>query len=160
LRQRFELLASERYSRIAERFDEQEQRLDGLRRFFSFSNEVTPREFDGYARPLLQRTLAYSWAPRVEAAQRAEFERAPVSMGPGYVIRDQDAQGQWQPAPPRDHYFPVLYTQSGEMPGCPMGWTCRPADPRQPWRGRSGLAAWRCPSRWPCTISLPMRAAC
>jgi CHASE1-domain containing sensor protein len=75
LRQRFELLASERYSRIAERFDEQEQRLDGLRRFFSFSNEVTPREFDGYARPLLQRTQAYSWAPRVEAAQRAEFEQ-------------------------------------------------------------------------------------
>lgn len=36
LRQRFELLASERFSRIAERFDEQQQRLDGLRRFFSF----------------------------------------------------------------------------------------------------------------------------
>lgn len=61
---------------IAERFDEQQQRLDEqLRRFFSFSSEITPREFDGYARPLLQRTLAYAWAPRVEAAQRAEFER-------------------------------------------------------------------------------------
>ncbi|WP_306579527.1 diguanylate cyclase [Pseudomonas sp.] len=122
LRQRFELLASERYSRIAERFDEQQQRLDGLRRFFSFSNEVTPREFDGYARPLLQRTLAYAWAPRVEAAQRAEFEQhAREHSGPGYVIRDQDAQGQWHPAPLRDHYFPVLYTQSGEMPGLPYG---------------------------------------
>lgn len=86
LRQRFELLASERFSRIAERFDEQQQRLDGLRRFFSFSNEITPHEFDGYARPLLQRTLAYAWAPRVEAAQRAEFERqASVHFGPGYV---------------------------------------------------------------------------
>ncbi|WP_043203360.1 sensor domain-containing diguanylate cyclase [Pseudomonas putida] len=122
LRQRFELLASERFSRIAERFDEQQQRLDGLRRFFSFSNEVTPLEFDGYARPLLQRTLAYAWAPRVEAAQRAEFERhASEHSGPGYVIRDQDAQGQWRPAPLRDHYFPVLYTQSGEMPGLPYG---------------------------------------
>ncbi|MFJ4256844.1 diguanylate cyclase [Pseudomonas monteilii] len=122
LRQRFELLASERYSRIAERFDEQQQRLDGLRRFFSFSNEVTPREFDGYARPLLQRTLAYAWAPRVEAAQRAAFEQhAREHSGPGYVIRDQDAQGQWHPAPLRDHYFPVLYTQSGEMPGLPYG---------------------------------------
>ncbi|WJD64300.1 sensor domain-containing diguanylate cyclase [Pseudomonas kurunegalensis] len=122
LRQRFELLASERYSRIAERFDEQQQRLDGLRRFFSFSNEVTPREFDGYARPLLQRTLAYAWAPRVEAAQRAAFEQhAREHSGPDYVIRDQDAQGQWHPAPLRDHYFPVLYTQSGEMPGLPYG---------------------------------------
>ncbi|MFP3499277.1 CHASE domain-containing protein, partial [Pseudomonas sp. SIMBA_059] len=89
-------------------------------RFFSFSNEVTPLEFDGYARPLLQRTLAYAWAPRVEAAQRAEFERhASEHSGPDYVIRDQDAQGQWRPAPLRDHYFPVLYTQSGEMPGLP-----------------------------------------
>ncbi|WP_338746597.1 diguanylate cyclase [Pseudomonas putida] len=122
LRQRFELLASERFSRIAERSDEQQQRLDGLRRFFSFSNEVTPLEFDGYARPLLQRTLAYAWAPRVEAAQRAEFERhASEHSGSGYVIRDQDAQGQWRPAPLRDHYFPVLYTQSGEMPGLPYG---------------------------------------
>ncbi|WP_210668607.1 diguanylate cyclase [Pseudomonas protegens] len=122
LRQRFELLASERFSRIAERFDEQQQRLDGLRRFFGFSNTVTSLEFDGYARPLLQRTLAYAWAPRVEAAQRAEFERhAREHSGPGYVIRDQDAQGQWRPAPQRDHYFPVLYTQSGEMPGLPYG---------------------------------------
>ncbi len=63
LRQRFDLLASERFSRIAERFEDQQQRLDGLRRFFSFSNEVTPSEFDGYARPLLLRTQAYSWAP-------------------------------------------------------------------------------------------------
>ncbi|MND91040.1 Response regulator PleD [compost metagenome] len=122
LRQRFELLASERASRIAERFDEQQQRLDGLRRFFSFSSEITPREFDGYAQPLLQRTLAYAWAPRVEAAQRAEFERlASAHTGPGYVIRDQDAQGQWRPASQRDHYFPVLYTQSSERPGLPYG---------------------------------------
>ena len=59
LRQRFELLASERASRIAERFDEQQQRLDGLRRFFSFSNDISPREFDGYARPLLQLSLIH-----------------------------------------------------------------------------------------------------
>lgn len=42
LRQRFELLASERYSRIAERFEEQAQRLDGLRRFFTYSTDITP----------------------------------------------------------------------------------------------------------------------
>ncbi|PYB72224.1 GGDEF domain-containing protein [Pseudomonas sp. LB-090624] len=122
LRQRFELMANERFSRIAERFDEQQQRLDGLRRFFSFSNDITLREFDGYARPLLQRTLAYAWAPRVEAAQRAEFERqASAPSGPGYVVRDQDEQGQWRRAPLRDHYFPVLYSQSGELPGLPHG---------------------------------------
>lgn len=122
LRQRFELLASERYSRIAERFDDQEQRLDSLRRFFSFSNDITPREFDGFARPLLRRTQAYSWAPRVEGAQRRDFERkASAALGQAYLIRDLDERGNWHPAPPRDHYFPVLYTQATQMQGQPYG---------------------------------------
>jgi diguanylate cyclase (GGDEF)-like protein len=122
LRQRFELLANERFSRIAERFAEQQQRLDGLRRFFSFSDEVTAREFDGYAGVLVQRTLTYAWAPRVDAAQRTEFERlASEHLGHSYVIRDQDGQGQWRTAPPRDHYFPVLYARSGDLPGLPRG---------------------------------------
>ncbi|HEN8711328.1 TPA: diguanylate cyclase [Pseudomonas putida] len=122
LRQRFELLASERYSRIAERFDDQEQRLDSLRRFFNFSNDITPREFDGYAGPLLRRTQAYSWAPRVEGAQRRDFERqASAALGQAYLIRDLDERGNWHPAPPRDHYFPVLYTQATQMQGQPYG---------------------------------------
>jgi len=122
LRQRFELLANERYSRIAERFEDQEQRLDGLRRFFSYSNEITPQEFDGYARPLLYRTQAYSWAPRVEAAQREDFERrAAAWLGQDYQVRDQDAQGVWHPAPSRDYYYPVLYTQAASLQGQPYG---------------------------------------
>ncbi|MFT0518460.1 diguanylate cyclase [Pseudomonas faucium] len=122
LRQRFELLASERYSRIAERFDDQEQRLDSLRRFFSFSNEITPGEFDGFAGPLLRRTQAYSWAPRVEQGQRGDFERqASARLGQPYEIRDLDSQGNWQAAPPRDHYFPVLYTQATQQQGQPYG---------------------------------------
>lgn len=44
LRQRFQLLASERYSRIEERFEDQEQRLDGLRRFFANSGSVSRAE--------------------------------------------------------------------------------------------------------------------
>lgn len=126
LRQRFELLASERYSRIAERFDDQEQRLDSLRRFFSFSNDVTPGEFNGYARPLLRRTQAYSWAPRVEGAQRRAFERqASAALGQTYLIRDLDERGDWHPAPPRDHYYPVLYTQATQMQGQPYGMDLR-----------------------------------
>ncbi|WP_194788121.1 diguanylate cyclase [Pseudomonas sp. UFMG81] len=122
LRQRFELLAAERYSRIAERFEEQEQRLAGLRRFFEFSTEITPREFDGYARPLLHRTQAYSWAPRVAADQRQAFEqRAGNLLGRPYQIRDPDAQGGWLPAPARDLYYPVLYTQAVSQESQPYG---------------------------------------
>ncbi|MFJ4155506.1 diguanylate cyclase [Pseudomonas sp. NPDC089752] len=132
LRQRFELLASERHSRIAERFDDQEQRLDGLRRFFSFSNEITPREFDGYARPLLRRTQAYSWAPRVDDVQRRDFERqAGAALKRAYAIRDMDNQGHWQPAPHRDHYFPVLYTQATHQQEQPYGLDLRGQETRE-----------------------------
>src|SRR4051812_30934515 len=65
LRQGFQLLANERYSRIEERFQDQEQRLDSLRRFFANSESVSRAEFDGYTRPLLLRTQAYTYAPRV-----------------------------------------------------------------------------------------------
>lgn len=162
LRQRFELLASERFSRIAERLDQQQQRLDGLRRFFSLAEAVTPQAFNAYARPLLQRTLAYAWAPRVEAAQRAEFERqASVYLGPGYVVRDQDEHGQWHPAQR------VTITSRCSIPsranclGCPMGSTS-PARPRsgRHWRGRSGQAAWRFPDHWPCSMGARTHAAC
>ncbi|HDS1736043.1 diguanylate cyclase [Pseudomonas sp. BP8] len=122
LRQRFELLANERHSRIAERFDDQEQRLDGLRRFFSYSSEITAREFDGYVKPLLQRTQAYSWAPRVAAAQRDDFERqASATLGQPFQICDQDAQGVLQPAAARDYYYPVLFTQAASLERQPYG---------------------------------------
>ncbi|NIF26807.1 diguanylate cyclase [Pantoea sp. Tr-811] len=138
LRQRFELLAAERASRIAERFEEQTQRLDGLRRFFDYSDEVTSREFDGYARPLLHRTQAYSWAPRVDAGQRRAFERAAsAGLGHDYVIREQDAQGQWQPSPTRDHYYPILYSQSTQAQGQPYGLDLRSQPAREQALGRA-----------------------
>ncbi|MFV3405198.1 diguanylate cyclase [Pseudomonas sp. NY15463] len=122
LRQRFELLASERYSRIAERFEEQEQRLDGLRRFVSYSTEITPSEFAGYTRPLLRRTQAFSWAPRVEGKQRQVFERqARERLGQPYAIRDRSAEDGWQVAPPREVYYPILYTQAVNRQDQPYG---------------------------------------
>lgn len=132
LRQRFELLASERYSRIAERFEEQEQRLDGLRRFFTYSSEILPEEFDGYARPLLHRTQAYSWAPRVKADERDAFERrASTWLGRPYQIRDFDAQGLWQASPSRAFYYPVLYTQATRQHDQPYGFDLRSQPQRQ-----------------------------
>ncbi|MDD0975326.1 diguanylate cyclase [Pseudomonas fontis] len=113
LRQRFELLASERYSRIEERFDEQVQRLDSLRRFFVFAVEVTRPEFDGFARPLLQRTQAYSWAPRVVDAERSAFEQqARKVLGRDFSIREQSSAGVLQVSRSRALYYPVFYTQA------------------------------------------------
>ncbi|NSX08715.1 diguanylate cyclase [Pseudomonas lini] len=123
LRQRFQLLASERYSRIEERFEDQEQRLDGLRRFFVNSESVSREEFDGYAKPLLHRTQAYSWAPRVSRTERPLLERVVREEGlSGFTFRELTADGQLQPATERDEYVPVLYTQTQSRLPTPLGY--------------------------------------
>lgn len=123
LRQRFQLLASERYSRIEERFEDQEQRLDGLRRFFVNSGSVSREEFDGYAKPLLRRTQAYTWAPRISRVERPQLERAVHEEGlVGFTFRELSADGQLQPATERDEYVPVLYTQTQSRLPTPLGY--------------------------------------
>ena len=123
LRQRFQLLASERYSRIEERFEDQEQRLDGLRRFFVNSESVSREEFDGFAKPLLHRTQAYSWAPRVSRTERPRLERVVREEGlSGFTFRELTADGQLQPATERDEYVPVLYTQTQSRLPTPLGY--------------------------------------
>jgi diguanylate cyclase (GGDEF)-like protein/PAS domain S-box-containing protein len=123
LRQRFQLLASERYSRIEERFEDQEQRLDGLRRFFVNSESVAREEFDGYAKPLLHRTQAYSWAPRVSRAERPLLERAMREEGwSDFTFRELNADGQWQTAGERDEYVPVFYIQTQSQLPTPLGY--------------------------------------
>jgi diguanylate cyclase (GGDEF)-like protein len=120
--QRFNLLASERLSRIQERFDDQVQRLDGLRRFFVFSDQITQSEFDGYAAPLLVWTQAYSWSPRVSDAERPAFEQQARDLGLNdYRIREMGPSGTLQPATERVEYFPVLYTQSRSTVPLPLG---------------------------------------
>ena len=123
LRQRFQLLASERYSRIAERFEDQEQRLDGLRRFFANSDSVSRDEFDGYTQPLLHRTQAYSFAERVSRDDRATFEQRAREEGlSDFTLRDLNAEGQLQLAADRDEYVAVLYSQTQSKLGAPLGY--------------------------------------
>jgi diguanylate cyclase (GGDEF)-like protein/PAS domain S-box-containing protein len=123
LRQRFQLLASERYSRIEERFEDQEQRLDGLRRFFANSDSVSRVEFDGYTQPLLHRTQAYSYAERVSRDQRAAFEQQVRVEGVrDFAVRELNAEGQLQLSAERDEYVVVLYSQTQSKLGSPLGY--------------------------------------
>ena len=123
LRQRFQLLASERYSRIEERFEDQEQRLDGLRRFFSNSDSVSRAEFDGYTQPLLHRTQRYFYAERVSRAERSAFEQRVGDEGlRHFSVRELNADGQLQLAAERDEYVAVLYSQTQSTLASPLGY--------------------------------------
>jgi diguanylate cyclase (GGDEF)-like protein len=123
LRQRFELLAGERFTRIEERFIDQVQRLDGLRRFIVCSQVVSRDEFNGYVEPLLGRTVAYTWAPRITRSDRDGFERDTRAEGiAGFSIRDLAADGKLLPAAERDEYLPVFFTQSKVQADVPLGY--------------------------------------
>ncbi|MBT2339688.1 MULTISPECIES: sensor domain-containing diguanylate cyclase [Pseudomonas] len=112
LRQRFELQAEERFSRVEERFQEQEQRLDGLRRFFANSEGVSEQEFHGYAETLLRHTQAYAWVPRVLGDERQVFEQqARNDVGANFIIREADDSGGLRQATERAEYAPILYVQ-------------------------------------------------
>jgi diguanylate cyclase (GGDEF)-like protein/PAS domain S-box-containing protein len=112
LRQRFELQAEERFSRIEERFQDQEQRLDSLRRFFANSSAVSEKEFHGYAETLLRRTQAFAWAPRVLRDERQAFEQRERNKRiTPFSIREVDDTGGLRRAAERDEYTPILYVQ-------------------------------------------------
>jgi diguanylate cyclase (GGDEF)-like protein/PAS domain S-box-containing protein len=122
LRQRFELLASERSSRMEERLADQAQRLDNLRRFMMYSDTVTRSEFNGFTRPLLARTQGYSWAPRVTDDGREAFETAVRAQGPGDFTIRQPSTGQGlQPATRRAEYYPILFGQAQSNVTVPLG---------------------------------------
>ena len=113
VRQRFQLLVNERYSRLQERFEDQEQRLASLQRFFVNSNDVSRAEFDGFAQPLLLRARAYAWAPRIFRDQRKPFEQEiSRQRGTPFAIRELNSSGELAPAAERDEYVPVLYSQT------------------------------------------------
>ncbi|CAM3150715.1 diguanylate cyclase [Pseudomonas floridensis] len=122
LRQRFDILASERFSRIQERLDRQVSRLDTVRRFFLYSDGITRTEYDGFVGPLLIGTQAYGWNPRVTHAERAAFEAAVREEGlANFAIRELDENGTLQIAQARAEYFPVLYLDSISTRPVPLG---------------------------------------
>ncbi|WP_286785290.1 MULTISPECIES: sensor domain-containing diguanylate cyclase [Pseudomonas] len=126
LQERFELAAVERASLARERLIDQTKRLDALRRFFVFSEDVDRRSFEGYSEPLLNDTFALTWYPRIEASARDAFEAAVRQDGVAdFRIRElADPEGDdlaLRPAGERAEYFPLLYSVSHQAPRRPLG---------------------------------------
>jgi integral membrane sensor domain MASE1 len=92
--------------------DEQALLLGQLSRAFGNRAALNRQDFDDLVQQLLQRfptIQAVEWAPRVEAAERAAFERAQQPEAPGFAIRERDASGRLRPAGDRRVFYPVTF---------------------------------------------------
>jgi diguanylate cyclase (GGDEF)-like protein/PAS domain S-box-containing protein len=122
LHQRFELLANERISRIEDRLEGQVRRLDSLRRFFVYSDEVSEDEFNGFTHPLLVYTQVYAWAPKVADADRQSYEHRVREAGlTDYSVRELGDDHALKVAGTRPYYFPVRYARSLGTLALPLG---------------------------------------
>lgn len=71
-------------------------------------------EFNRYAQGLIEHlpsVKVLEWQPFVTAAERPQFEKEARAQGlQGFrVVEPDEKTGSWLPAPPRDHYLPILY---------------------------------------------------
>ncbi len=85
--------------------------MNGTAAFMLSSVQVSPAEFQHFARHTLQPEgiEGIAWAPRVSHDQRTDFENNAGYQGrEGVSIQQQDGQGRLMPATVRDHYYPLL----------------------------------------------------
>ncbi|MCK4564633.1 MAG: CHASE domain-containing protein, partial [Verrucomicrobia bacterium] len=92
--------------------------MEGLRRFYEQSDEVTGKEFEWYAKPMLRDSCVQSieWIPRVRQDGRTAFEART-----GIRIREQDADDRLVPARERAEYFPIELAEPFKLNGPALG---------------------------------------
>lgn len=122
LKSRLQLLGGERMALIATQVRALATEMRGLQRFFSFSDEVSRREFAGFNHHALEHIVGIAWAPRVSHIQRDSHEQTQRDEGlRGYQILDLNKDDQWSPAALRDEYFPLTYISSLNYDNAAMG---------------------------------------
>lgn len=85
--------------------------LRSIQTLFTFSDEVTQKEFEGAARLALKEGIpGVEWVPIIQHADRAAFEARARSYGfEDYSIRDFAPGYQLVPADEQDEYYPILF---------------------------------------------------
>jgi CHASE1-domain containing sensor protein len=87
--------------------------------FESLNHQPTRTEFQNFSRTLRERLAGLrdtGWAPRVTATGRDRFEREVRAGGfPDFQIVERNADGKMVRAKDRAEYFPILYSDPGEL---------------------------------------------
>lgn len=103
-------------SQIQAKLGEQEALLAEMSGLFSHNatTSVTRQEFQRYTQSMLTRfpmVQAFEWAPRIDASQRASFERTQRKDIPDFEIRERDIKGNLHRAGVRNLYFPITFVE-------------------------------------------------
>ncbi len=111
----FEHEAKERTLIITGEIKETMLLLKSVAGLYHASNEVDRGEFHQFVTPFLSSENGIGtvqWAPRVLAAERAEFVAAAKQGGlKGFQITERDSQGRMVRAARRDEYYPAYFVQ-------------------------------------------------
>jgi PAS domain S-box-containing protein len=108
----FRLLSQEVVDRLQARLGAQEAFLEQLRASFAGPARLSRGDFATLVQEPLQHlsgVQAIEWAPRIDAAQRDDFEAAQRREVPDFAIRDLDPSGRLVPAGTRPDYYPLTY---------------------------------------------------
>ena len=111
--QRFQQSAQEHAESLVRKLREPLEHLSVLQRLFGSVERVDWKTFQRFTEPMLNQpgSLNYSWLPRVNDDERADFEQAGRNMLKGpFAIEERDAAGRPVPAPRRNRYFPILFS--------------------------------------------------
>ncbi|MCW9003242.1 MAG: CHASE domain-containing protein, partial [Rhodospirillales bacterium] len=109
--------AEDRLSAVEINIASEIQTLKSIVGFFEGSTNVERYEFRNFTDIVAQRNmersfLALEWVPRVNRADRQEFEASVQKDGiAGFSIRERDKDGNLVPAGERETYFPVQYAE-------------------------------------------------
>jgi diguanylate cyclase (GGDEF)-like protein len=117
---RFAALASDNMRTVNMGLSDATGALWSLRAYFeSRHGEVAKEEYQAFSASLRQRAPGLrdtGWAPRVLAADRDGFETAVRNQGTvGFQIKERGPDGTFRRAADRPEYFPVLFSDPGDV---------------------------------------------
>jgi diguanylate cyclase (GGDEF)-like protein len=111
---KFAALASEYATVLQTGLDEYLGKLLAVRAFYNASNHVDSTEFAVFTDQITHGyddAMRLVWAPRVTRDERATFEREAMASGlADFHIRTWAPTDPMAISPPRDEYFPILYS--------------------------------------------------
>ncbi|MGA9380851.1 MAG: CHASE domain-containing protein, partial [Phormidium sp.] len=125
-RAEFKNLADKLATALQQSIDTNLGMLRATNSFYAASEKVGQREFSTFVQDFMTRypgILAFSWSPRVSAAERQTYEQAIQAKGyPNFEIIERGAPGQLVRAKERPEYFPVTYIEARQSQTGALGY--------------------------------------